>query len=228
MAGWLDGEVGDRRTPVHIGAVIRDAVVFDLKRWDGTSTLMNPDSLLETVRRLFALLEERQVDYVLVGGVALLAYVRGRNTQDPHLIMAPSALAKLPEIKILSQEPDFARGEFEGLQIDILLTHNPLFAEVQSSYVTRQQFVERQIPTATVEGLLLLKLYALPSLYRQGDFAKVGLYENDVATLMYYYQPAMAPLLEKLAAYLSEGDITELHNIVGEIEQRIERFRRDD
>lgn len=219
--------MADRRAPVHIGAVIRDAVVFDPKRWGGALALKDSDSLLETVGRLFTLLEERQVDYVLVGGVALLAYIRGRNTQDLDLIMAPSALDKLPEIEIRSREPDFARGAFEGLQIDILLTENPLFAEVQNRYVTRQKFVEQEIPTATVEGLLLLKLYALPSLYRQGDFAKVGLYENDIATLMYYYQPAMAPLLEKLAAYLSEGDITELRNIVGEIERRIERFRRD-
>jgi hypothetical protein len=36
-------------------------------------------------------------------------------------------------------------------------------------------------------GLLLLKLYALPSLYREGNFARVGLYENDVATLLSYF-----------------------------------------
>jgi len=216
-----------RGTPVHVGAVIRDAVVFDPKGWRGIAALKDADSLLESVARLFALLEERQVDYVLVGGVALLAYLRGRNTQDLDLIMAPSALAKLPEIEIRSREPDFARGAFEGLQIDVLLTDNPLFAEVQRHYVTRQQFVEREIPTATVEGLLLLKLYALPSLYRQGDFAKVGLYENDIATLMYYYRPAVDPLLEKLTEYLGEGDMIELRNIVREIEQRIERFRRD-
>ncbi len=187
---------------------------------------MDPDSLLETVQRLFALLDERQIDYVLVGGVALLTYVKGRNTQDLDLIMASSTLERLPEIRILSQEQDFVRGEFEGLQIDILLTRNPLFAEIQNRYVTRQQFVEREIPTATVEGLLLLKLYALPSLYRQGDFAKVGLYENDIATLLYYYRPAVTPVLEKLARHVGEGDMIELRRIVKEIEQRIKRFRK--
>lgn len=214
------------QNPVHIGNVIRNAIVFDFKNWVGAFPLTNPDTLLQTVQRLFALLDQRKVDYVLVGGVALLTYVQGRNTRDIDLIMALPSLQELPEIKIRSQEQDFVRGEFEGLEIDILLTRNPLFAEVQRRHTTRQKFMEREIPTATVEGLVLLKLYALPSLYRQRDFAKVGLYENDIATLMYYYRPTVVPLLEKLKRYLSEGDMSELQEIVKEIERRFERFRK--
>jgi len=213
------------QSPVHVGEVIRNAVVFDFKNWAGDSTLANSDSLLQAVQRLFALLDERGVDYVLVGGVALLTYVEGRNTRDIDLIMALSSLERLPEIKVQSQERDFARGEFEGLQVDILLTRNRLFAEVRRKHVTKQKLMEREISTATVEGLLLLKLYALPALYRQGNFAKVGLYENDVATLMYYYRPAMAPLFETLERMLGEGDVNELREIVKEIEQRLARFR---
>jgi hypothetical protein len=213
------------QSQVHIGQVIRNAIVFNFKNWTGDMALANSDTLLQTVQRLFALLDERAIDYVLVGGVALLTYVEGRNTQDIDLIMALSSLERLPEIKVQSQEDDFARGEFEGLQIDILLTRNPLFAQVRAEYVTKQKLVECEIPTATVEGLLLLKLYALPPLYRQGSFAKVGLYENDVATLMHYYNPAMTPLLETLKRYVGEGDMVELRKIVQEIEQRLERFR---
>ena len=213
------------QSPVHIGEVIRNAVVFDFKNWAGDSTLANSDTLVQAVQRLFALLDERGVDYVLVGGVALLTYVEGRNTQDIDLIMTLSSLERLPEIKVQSQERDFARGEFEGLQVDILLTRNRLFAEVRRKHVTKQKLMEREISTATVEGLLLLKLYALPALYRQGNFAKVGLYENDVATLMHYYRPAMAPLFETLERMLGEGDVAELREIVKEIEQRLARFR---
>jgi len=213
------------QSPVHIGEVIRNAVVFDFKNWAGDSTLANSDTLVQAVQRLFALLDERGVDYVLVGGVALLTYVEGRNTRDIDLIMALSSLERLPEIKVQSQERDFARGEFEGLQVDILLTRNRLFAEVRRKHVTKQKLMEREISTATVEGLLLLKLYALPALYRQGNFAKVGLYENDVATLMHYYRPAMAPLFETLERMLGEGDVAELREIVKEIEQRLARFR---
>jgi len=82
------------QTPVHIGNVVRNAVVFNFQNWVGESTLTNPDSLLETVPRLFALLDSRQVNYVLVGGVALLTYVEGRNTEDIDLIMALPSLKK--------------------------------------------------------------------------------------------------------------------------------------
>jgi len=50
---------------------------------------MNSDFLIETVTRFFALLRERQIEYVLVGGIALLQYVEGRNTEDIDLIMPP-------------------------------------------------------------------------------------------------------------------------------------------
>ena len=62
---------------------------------------MNPDILIETVARFFALLRERQIDYVLVGGIALLQYVEGRNTEDIDLIMTVSALEHLPELQLL-------------------------------------------------------------------------------------------------------------------------------
>ena len=185
---------------------------------------MNPDTLLQSVRRLFTLLNERQIEYLLVGGIALLQYIEGRNTEDIDLIMAVSSLKKLSEIKIVDQDINFARGQLDELQIDILFTRNRLFEKVQGHYATTQHFVEQEIPCATVEGLLLLKLYALPSLYRQGNFARVGLYENDIATLLYEYQPDLEPLMAELAQYLSDSDIAAVREIVIEIEQRIKRF----
>ena len=187
---------------------------------------MDSDSLLQNVSYLFTLLGERQVDYVLVGGVALLAYIEGRNTQDIDLIMASSSLKKVPEIQIKDEELYFARGQFRNLQIDILLTKNPLFNRVKQRYTTVQRFLEQDIPSATVEGLLLLKLYALPSLYRQGNFTRVGLYENDIATLIYDYQPPLEPLLDQLGKYLDKSDLLSVREIVVEIKQRIERFRK--
>jgi len=75
-----------------------------------------------------------------------------------------------------------------------------------------------------VEGLLLLKLYALPSLYRQGNFARVGICENDIATLVYSYRPQLEPLFEELAHHLSDTDLAAVREVVAEIQQRIERF----
>ena len=76
------------------------------------------------------------------------------------------------------------------------------------------------------DGLLLLKLYALPSLYRQGDFQRVALYEGDIAMLLERYQPDAALLLSELSGYLSETDLKSVQEIVAEISSRIERFRR--
>ena len=207
----------------QIGLVIRNAVVFNVRNWQGD--MMNSDSLLGAVERLFALLEERSVDYALVGGIALLHYVEGRNTEDLDLIVALSDLEKLPEIKLVSQDPYFARGQFETLQIDLLLTANPLFAAVREKHATVQDFLDREVPLATVEGLLLLKLYALPSLYRQGGFARVGIYEADIATLIQAYQPDLDSLLDELSGYLGDSDLREVRNIVSEIRGRIERFQ---
>jgi hypothetical protein len=206
---------------VHIGKVVRNAVLFNFGKPGGA---VQGDDLLEAVSRIFALLEERQTDYLLVGGIALLKYVEGRNTEDIDLIMALPSLEKLPEIRIESRDENFIRGTFDGLQIDLLLTRNPLFEKVRQHYATTQRFVEREIPCATVEGLLLLKLYALPSLYRQGNFARVALYEGDIATLMHDYRPPVEPLFEELKEHLSATDLASLRKITGEIQGRIERF----
>ena len=186
--------------------------------------MINTDSLVDAVDQLFALLETREVEFVLVGGVALLQYVDGRNTQDIDLIVAISTLAALPEIRIIEQDMFFARGLFGSLQIDFLLAEHPLFAIICQDYTTVRRFAERDIPTASVEGLLLLKLYALPSLYRQGNFAKVGIYENDVATLIHYYQSDIEALCQVLARHLSASDLHEINGILAEIQRRLQRF----
>lgn len=212
------------RRRVNVGDIVRNAVVFNFKNWQRDK--MASDALLETVERLFAMLHDRDIDYVLVGGIAILQYVEGRNTEDIDLIMALSSLKKMPEIELVGQEDHFARGRFQGLQIDLLLTQNPLFDKVRREYSTVHRFAEREIPCATVEGLLILKLYALPSLYRQGNFARVGLYENDIATLMQEYKPEIEPLLGELAPHLSETDVKAVGQIVSEIQERIARFER--
>jgi len=125
---------------------------------------------------------------------------------------------------VVNHELDFIRGKFGELQIDILLTRNRLFEKVRRQYATTQHFVEQKIPCATVEGLLLLKLYAFPSLCRQGNFTRVGIYENDISALIYTYRPEVEPLMQELAQHLSKTDLTAVREIVSEIKQRIERF----
>jgi len=64
---------------------------------------------------------------VLVGGIAILHYIEGRNTQDLDLLLMVSSLKKLPELKITSQDINFVRANYGELQIDLYLTRNPLF-----------------------------------------------------------------------------------------------------
>ena len=213
------------QSSVQIGNVIRNAVIFNTKNWIGG--MMNSDSLIQSVQDLFAVLEHRKINYVLVGGIALLHYVEGRNTQDLDLLMSLSSLEKLPELKVSSQDLYFVRANYGELQIDVLLTQNPLFKKVHNKYSKVQRFLDRDIPLATVEGLLLLKLYALPSLYRQGNFARVGIYENDIATLLHYYQPDVISLLSELSKYVNENDLTEIKSVVSDIQNRIKRFKNE-
>lgn len=203
---------------------MRNAVAFNFK--NPPEVIRNADSLLTQVERLFDLLDSRKTDYVLAGSIALLTYVEGRNTQDIDLIMALPSLEKLPEIKIESQDMYFARGKFGELQIDVLLTKNPLFEKVAKKYSAEKQFLDRKIRCATVEGLLLLRLFALPLLYCRGSFERVGIYENDIAILIHAFNPDIKPLLAELSNHLNETDMTEARNILIEIEGRIRRFRK--
>lgn len=216
----------------QIGTTVKNAVVFDFKNWrdavnaDRVRTVtMHGDALPQTVTQLFTLLQEREINYLLVGGIALLFYIEGRNTEDIDLIVAVSELSRLPEISLTSQDDNFARGKFGDLKIDFLLTRNPLFETVRQRYATTRHFMEQDIACATVEGLLLLKLYALPVLYRMGNFARVGLYENDIATLLHDYHPALPPLFDELANHLGATDLQAVRDVVAEIEQRIQRFQ---
>jgi hypothetical protein len=44
---------------------------------------------------------------------------------------------------------------------------------------------------------------------------------------MHDYQPELEPLFEELSPYLSETDLMAVREIVDEIQQRIERFKRN-
>ena len=72
---------------IHIGEVLRHAAVFG-RRGSGGLAIAEEEPLSATVSRPFATLDGRGVDYLLVGGIALLQYVEGRNTEDLVLNVA--------------------------------------------------------------------------------------------------------------------------------------------
>jgi hypothetical protein len=209
---------------LRMAEILRHALLFGFRRWRGET--LDTAGLDETVTRLLDLLEGRKIAFSLVGGMAMLRYVEGRNTEDLDLILTPEGLDALPEIAVRHRYRDFARARFGAVRVDLLLASNPLFREVLDRHTTPQPFDDRTIPCATVEGLILLKLYALPSLYRQGDFVRAGLYENDVATLMHAYTPAVEPLLATLAGHLGVSDGAAVRALVPSLQHRFDRVRQ--
>jgi hypothetical protein len=95
---------------------------------------------------------------------------------------------------------------------------------VRNSYAANREFGGRTIRCATVEGLLLLKLFALPSLYRQGNFSRASIYENDITLLLLNYSVDLPAILQILRSHLIASDLQEVRTIMSEIEARIQRL----
>lgn len=205
-----------------ISEIISNGILFDVKNW--SAKMPNNDDFSQAIEALFDTLTERKVTYLLVGGVALLSYVDGRNTQDIDLILARSDLDSVPEIQINEENKDFIRGKFSELQVDVLLTQNALFKEVIKRFGTDRQFGDRAIRCVTVEGLLLLKCYALPSLYRQAEFSRASIYENDILLLLLNYAIDVEATVQMLTNHLLASDLSEVRSILAEIQGRIQRF----
>jgi hypothetical protein len=182
-------------------------------------------NLSNDLLELFAILNERGIQYMLVGGVALLKYVSGRNTDDIDLIIDHDSLGRIPELTIEDSNPDAARARFRGLRVDLLFTRNPVFRMVLSKHETQHQFSEITVRCATIKGLVLLKLYALPRLYQQGDLQRAALFETDITMLAQQAPQDFTQLLNLLEPHLALGEAEELSKISAEIEQRLKRMQ---
>jgi len=66
----------------------------------------------------------------------------------------------------------------------------------------------------------LLKLYALPSLYRQGNLVRAALYEADIFGLLQGAAIDDEQLLATLSNYLAAHDVDELRRILHEQRER--------
>jgi hypothetical protein len=218
----------------RVAEVLVDAWEAGSHRWTNTPPQQReghqpapPVPAPQDAMELFRLLHERRVNYLLVGGMAMLTYVQGRNTKDVDLLMSVAALEQLPELTIEDRNDFFARGKFRSIQVDLLLTVNPLFKVVLEQFAAKHPFEELTVPTATVEGIIVLKLFALPSLYRQFDWNRIYVYESDIKLLLALHKPAMEPLFKLLEPYISQTDLKELQKIIFEEQQRIAKAERD-
>lgn len=216
----------------RVAKVLVDAWEAGSHRWTNTPLQLRegprpapPMPVPQDAMELFRLLHERRVDYLLVGGMAMLTYVQGRNTKNVDLLMSVAALEQLPELTIEDRKDFFARGKFRSIQVDLLLTANPLFKIILERFATRHPFEELSVPTATVEGMIVLKLFALPSLYRQMDMDRAAIYEADIKMLLARHKPEVISLFKVLEPYIPQTDLKELQKIVSEEQQRVTRSK---
>jgi hypothetical protein len=210
-----------------LARILIGAQVLNHDAWDGISGSIPSESQLSgDIRDLLKLLRDRGTPYLLVGGIALLKYIEGRNTEDIDLLISVDSLKSLPELVVEDRNPYFARARFKSLRVDLLFTKNPVFKLVAERFATSHRFDQFEVPCATPEGLILLKLYALPPLYKQGNMQRAALYETDITTLVYLQSPKLDPLLSLLDKHLTPGEMTDLRGIIAEINQRVERMRR--
>jgi len=172
-----------------ISTILRNASVFDIKNWREIS-LNNqanfqglPDS--DSVSRLFETIKLQKINnYLLVGGIAMLNYIDGRNTEDIDLVFDEGQISRIDGLEVISRDQDFCRAQFENIQIDLLLTKNKVFKYVLQYCGSTTSYADAtNIAIASPKGLIILKLYALSSLYRQGKFDRATLDESDITQL---------------------------------------------
>lgn len=198
-----------------LAAILRDALIFE------SDSPMNEEHLLKQTQGLLESLNEGKIPHVLVGGLALLQYVDVRNTRDIDLILATEDLPRLPGFVLREKNEWFATGDCGPLRVDLLLTANPFFAEVATKHSRPRRFLDATLHCATPEGIILLKLYALPSLYRQGSVTRADLYETDILQLLRIDSIADDTLLAQLRPHVSETDLNALSGVLTDIRGRL-------
>jgi len=179
----------------------------------------------ELVSSFLSLLRHREIPFVVVGGIALLQHVRGRNTDDIDLIISAPRLADIPELKIAERSDMFAYGSFSELRVDILFAEHKVFKMVAADFSVDMQYQIGVLPTANIDGLILLKLFALPSLYRQFDFDRIAIYEADIMQLLHQSTQSDEFYLDLLADHISDSDLGELKKTLHDTRIRLKRIQ---
>jgi hypothetical protein len=217
----------------RLAQVLLEAWEVGAHQWSGTplqlregASAQPPLPVPQDALDLFRLLAERHADYLLVGSLAMLTYVQGRNTRDVDLLMSVATLRKIPELLIVEESEYFARATFRSVQVDLLLTKNPLFKRVAKKFATQHRFAELAVPAVTVEGLIVLKLYVLPSLYRQMALDRAALYETNISLLIARHAPKLEPLTALVYPLMPPGDQKELKKILAECSERAKLLRQ--
>lgn len=184
----------------------------------------SPDGsgLTQATSRFLQSLNEHHISHLLVGAMAMLQHIDGRPTRDIDLIIALKDLDKIPGYQLEERNEWFATGTVGPVRVDLLFTENPLFNEVLANHAETRILLDTPIRCATAEGIILLKLFALPSLYRQGNARRAAIYETDILQLLLLQPLDFQSLLLQLQPHMTPSDINALHQVLADIQHRID------
>ena len=207
---------------VCIKEIIYAANAFNIQNWS-SDYKMNFDNLPNSVDKFLKLLAQNGIDIVIVGGIALLAYMQDRNTQDLDLIVSKDDFNKIsPSLKTVEADENFANCEtYDGLNVDFLFAENAIFKYVKKVFCQKRNFQEGVFYIATVEGLVLMKLYAWADLYLNGNLfndkfllTKSLRYKNDIEVLLLNYEINLLPLKRILEKNLDASKFALIENLI--------------
>lgn len=207
---------------VCIKDIIYFANAFNTQNWI-SGQKMNSDNLPKSVDSFLKLLSQNKIDIVIVGGIALLSYMQDRNTQDLDLIVSKADFYKISaSLKVVESDDDFANCEtYDGLKVDFLFTDNAIFNYVKKGFCQKRDYQEGSFYIATVEGLVLMKLYAWADLYLNGNLfddkyllTKSLRYKNDIEVLLLNYEIDLTPLKRILKKNLEASKFSLVEDLI--------------
>jgi hypothetical protein len=238
LEGMPDDAVRPEQARKHVGKVLAGAVFIQRvtarvrEGDDGESAAIpaGPGSdIIEQLGEVFLdTLVEREIDCVLVGAMAMLMYVSGRNTQDLDFIASRREVRRLPEVieAYKNDEKNFREGYFGSLKVDFLLTGNRLFKRIAERYSQPMVIGNRTLKVATPEGLVIMKLYAIPTLLYQFREDKILRYEADLADLLAGTEVRDTVVLDELKKHLKPGEFLAAKTVLQDIRERIAQIRK--
>jgi hypothetical protein len=184
----------------------------------GTAAMIDTAQLITFI----TLLEAKGIEYALVGGAALMTMDNCmRPTDDFDFIVSRQDIEQLQELTQESSDRNFGRYLYQGTQIDALYRDNPIFEYVMRNCLDSAVIEGKKIVRASPTGIILLKLYALPSLYQQGQQRRAMTYENDISALLIQgIAVDFDAILKVLAGELLPSQIKELSNILADCQRR--------
>ena len=97
----------------------------------GIDGMINLDDFL----KLIELLEDKGIDYALVGGVAMMALAPDtRATDDYDFIGRQDDFESVSELSKVSSDKNFGRYRHNATTVDTLFVENPVFAHALKNY----------------------------------------------------------------------------------------------